>query len=93
VRCNASRPDGSIQPEREVLMPTKLQTLQDHCHRFENGLATAATAEEAQALRTRICRELGETCQSGVVRELLEEHSEAMIRARFAAVADVRPRD
>jgi uncharacterized protein YchJ len=74
-------------------MPTKLQTLQDHCHRFENGLAAAATAEEAEALMRRICRELGEACQSSVVRELLEEHAESLIRSRFAAVADVRPRD
>ena len=74
-------------------MPTKLQTLQEHCHRFENGLATAATAEEAEALRRRICRELGETCQSSMVRELLVEHAETLIRTRFAAVADVRPRD
>jgi len=74
-------------------MPTKLQTLQEHCHRFESGLAAAASAEEAESLMTRICRELAETCRSSMVRELLEEHAESLIRTRFAAVADVRPRD
>jgi hypothetical protein len=72
-------------------MSTKLEILQDHCHRFEDGLATAASAEEAELLRERICRELGETCQSWVVRELLEEHAQTRIRTRFAAIDDVRP--
>jgi len=74
-------------------MSTKLQTLQDHCHRFENGLAVATTVEEAEGLMNRTCQELGASCQSSMVRELLEEHAESLIRARFAAVADVRPRD
>lgn len=74
-------------------MATKLEILQNHCHRFENGLAAAASADDAEKLRERICRELGETCQSELVRALLEEHAASLIRARFTAVADVRPRD
>ena len=72
-------------------MATKLEILQDHCHRFENGLAAAASTQEAELLRERICRQLGESCQSWIVRELLEEHAHSLIRTRFAAVEDVRP--
>jgi hypothetical protein len=74
-------------------MSTKLEILQKHCHRFQNGLAAAASIEEAEALRERICRELGQSCQSWMVRELLEEYAQSLIRTRFAAVQDVRPRD
>ncbi len=73
-------------------MATKLEILQEHCHRFENGLATAGTVDEAEQLRERICRELGESCQSWIVRELLEEHAQTLIRTRFTAIEDVRPR-
>jgi len=72
-------------------MPTKLQTLQDYCRRFESSLASTATIEEARGLATRMCQELGESCRSWIVRELLEEHAESLIRARFAAVVEVRP--
>jgi hypothetical protein len=72
-------------------MATKLEVLQEHCHRFENGLAVAASADEARLLRERVCQELGESCQSWIVRELLEEHADSLIRARFAAVPDGRP--
>ncbi len=73
-------------------MTTKLEILQEHCRRFENGLAAAPTVAEAEALRERICQELGDTCQSWLVRGLLEEHAGSLIRERFAAVRDVRPR-
>ncbi len=66
-------------------MPTKLQTLQDHCQRFERGLAEVASVDEAEALRERICRELGASCRSEIVQLLLEEHAQVMIRERFAA--------
>ncbi len=74
-------------------MTTRLEILQEHCRRFENGLAVAASPGEAEALLNRVCRELGESCQSFIVRELLEEHAESLIRERFAAVARVRPRE
>lgn len=70
-------------------MPTKLQTLQDHCRRFESGLQATSSADEARLLKERICFELGESCQSWYVRELLEEHATALIHARFVNGAKV----
>lgn len=64
-------------------MSTKLQTLQDHCRRFESGLEAVSSAEEARALKEQICLELGVRCKSWYVRELLEEHAAVLIRTRF----------
>jgi hypothetical protein len=64
-------------------MPTKLEHLQDHCQAFVDQLDGCATPEQARQLKQRVCTQLHETCQSEILIELLDEHTDQLIRERF----------
>ncbi len=65
-------------------MPTKLQTLQEHCRLFEERLGSAAGPEDAWQALESICGSLEAACQSEIVGTLLREHAETRIRERFS---------
>ena len=67
-------------------MPTKLQVLQDHCQEFEHKLQSCGSTGQAHALQQEICDRLCHRCGDDLLRTLLTEHAQALIRARFAQV-------